>query len=72
MDVDAFMGEVKTKRLADMGIDPADIDALIEERTAARAAKDWARADAIRAELTDKHIEVRDGAGGAEWRVRLG
>jgi len=46
------------------------IDALIAERVDARAAKDWTRADAIRAELTALNVEVMDSASGATWRLR--
>ena len=66
-----FFTEVKTKRLAAQGIAVSDIDALITDRADARAAKDWARADAIRDELDAKGIDVRDGAAGVTWRVRV-
>ena len=46
------------------------IDALIARRVAARAAKDWASADAIRAELTALNVEVMDNATGATWRLK--
>jgi len=46
------------------------IDALIAERVGARTAKDWTRADAIRAELTALNVEVMDSATGATWRLR--
>ncbi len=46
----------------------AAIDALIAERIAARADKDFARADEIRDELTAKGIVLEDGAGGTTWR----
>jgi len=48
----------------------AKIDALIARRVAARAAKDWASADAIRAELTALNVEVMDNPTGATWRLR--
>ena len=48
----------------------ARIESLIADRVAARAAKDWARADAIRAELTAMNVEVMDSATGATWRMR--
>lgn len=44
------------------------IDALIEDRNAARAAKDFARADEIRDELDAQGIVLEDGAGGTTWR----
>jgi len=55
------------------GADPvltARIDALIADRVAARGAKDWPRADAIRAELTDLGVEVMDNATGATWKLK--
>lgn len=50
---------------------PADIKALLEAREAARAAKDWAKADALRAELAEKGYKIEDGAGGARV-VKMG
>ncbi|AQS84132.1 MAG: cysteine--tRNA ligase [Acetobacter aceti] len=50
------------------GPSEAAIDALIAERLAARKAKDFARADAIRKELTDKGVVLEDGPGGTTWR----
>ena len=44
------------------------IDALIEERNAARADKDFARADEIRDQLDAQGIVLEDGAGGTTWR----
>jgi cysteinyl-tRNA synthetase len=50
------------------GADDAEIDALVAERQAARAAKDWARADEIRDELAARGIVVEDTAdGGVRW-----
>ena len=48
----------------------ARIDGLIADRVAARAAKDWARADSIRAELTALNVEVMDNPTGATWRIK--
>ncbi|HWJ82926.1 MAG TPA: cysteine--tRNA ligase [Nocardioides sp.] len=42
---------------------------LLEERTAARAAKDWARADAIRDRIKAAGIEVTDTPDGPTWTV---
>ena len=48
--------------------DTARIDALLEERLAARRAKDWARADAIRDQLAAEGVEIMDGPQGSTWR----
>jgi cysteinyl-tRNA synthetase len=48
--------------------DVAAIEAAITERLAARKARDFARADAIRAEWAGKGIAFEDGAQGTTWR----
>jgi len=43
---------------------------LLEERAAARADKDWTRADAIRDRIAAAGIEVEDTPDGPKWTVR--
>ena len=45
-----------------------DIEALIEERQAARKAKNFARADEIRDMLADKGIILEDTRAGVKWK----
>jgi len=45
------------------------IEELIKQRAKAKAEKDFASADAIRARLTDMKIEVMDTPGGTVWEV---
>jgi cysteinyl-tRNA synthetase len=45
----------------------ARIDALVRERDAAREAKDWARADEIRAQLGADGITLEDSRKGTRW-----
>ena len=52
----------------DRGEDAAEIDALVAEREAARGARDYARADAIRDELAARGIEILDTRDGTRWR----
>jgi cysteinyl-tRNA synthetase len=51
----------------------AAVDALVagllEERAAARAAKDWARADAIRDRIAAAGIAVEDTSDGPKWTL---
>ncbi|MEJ2307709.1 MAG: cysteine--tRNA ligase [Gammaproteobacteria bacterium] len=45
-----------------------EIEAMIEQRIQARAARNWAEADRIRDELDALGIVLEDGAGGTSWR----
>jgi cysteinyl-tRNA synthetase len=45
-----------------------EIDALVADRVAARAAKDFAAADRIRDELSARGVEVMDNPSGSTWR----
>jgi cysteinyl-tRNA synthetase len=47
----------------------AEVEAKLAERKAARAARDFARADAIRAELRAQGVEIEDGPTGTTWKV---
>jgi cysteinyl-tRNA synthetase len=49
-------------------ISDEQIDAMIEERKNARAAKDYARGDEIRDQLADMNIEIMDSPDGTTWR----
>ena len=45
----------------------AEVEALIEQRNQARAAKDWAAADAIRDKLKEMNIVLKDTPQGVQW-----
>ena len=47
---------------------PTDLSTLLEERAAARAARDWATADRLRDELAARGIAVEDTRDGQRWR----
>lgn len=68
-DADAFFLSDRDKELRKQGLNAADIEALVEQRNAARAAKDWATADAIRAQLAQHHIVLKDAAGQTSWMI---
>ena len=48
--------------------DQAEFDAIALRRQEARAAKDWAAADAARDEAKAKGIVLEDGPDGTTWR----
>ena len=50
-------------------VDSAGIESLILERQNAKAARDFARADAIRAELLARGIVLKDSALGTTWEA---
>ena len=53
------------------GIDGAWVEERIAARLAARKARDFAKADAIRTEVAARGVELRDSPSGTEWRVLL-
>jgi cysteinyl-tRNA synthetase len=64
-----FLLPRRERLCARKGIAPAAVEARIAERAAARAGKDFARADEIRRELKDQGIELMDSPTGTSWRV---
>ena len=46
----------------------AEVEALIAERTAAKKAKNFARADQIREQLLDQGIILEDTKSGVRWK----
>jgi cysteinyl-tRNA synthetase len=53
--------------LARAGVDVAEVERLFAERQEARAAKDWARSDALRDQLAAMGVEIQDTAAGSTW-----
>jgi cysteinyl-tRNA synthetase len=65
-----FLRRLDDLLLARKNIARAQIDSLVTQRSAARAGRDFARADELRAELTKLGIAVQDSAEGTEWEVQ--
>ncbi|HXL95056.1 MAG TPA: cysteine--tRNA ligase [Streptosporangiaceae bacterium] len=77
---DALLGlELATLQLADVdrrrtvadlsATEVGEIEQLVADRSAARADRDWARADDIRAELDKRGVQVTDTSTGAVWQL---
>ena len=56
--------DLKARRI---GLEVERVETLLVERGEARKAKDFERADAIRAELAELGVEIRDFAGETTW-----
>ena len=52
-------------------VPPESVRRLVDERSAARTARDWARADELRARIAELGWEVQDGPAGSTARPRL-
>ncbi len=54
-------------RPSSSGLDEAEVNALVAEREAARAARDWKRADELRQRLAEAGVTLKDSRGGTTW-----
>ncbi|HSK43806.1 MAG TPA: cysteine--tRNA ligase, partial [Candidatus Binatia bacterium] len=61
-------GILKESEVPANAISDAEVDRLIEERNAAKKARDFARSDAIRKQLSDAGILVEDTKDGTRWK----
>ena len=59
-----------TDAVGEEGPTGEEIDALIEERIAAKANRDFERADQIRDDLEALGVVLEDGPDGTQWRRR--
>ncbi len=68
---EVYWKRTKARRLRLRGLDAATIDARVAERTEARKAKDWKRADEIRKELSELGIEIFDATDASTWKISI-
>lgn len=66
---DDFLQELRNTRARRLGLDTARVESLLAERVEARAARDFARADAARDALNSLGVQVRDTPDGPVWDI---
>jgi cysteinyl-tRNA synthetase len=64
-----FLLDLRNMRSQRKGLDPAEIESLVEARQAARKNKNFEESDRVRAELADKGVEVQDTPAGPVWDI---
>ncbi len=62
------VGVAGLDREAASAVDESYIEMKIDERNAARAARDWATSDRIRDELAAAGVALKDGPEGTTWK----
>jgi len=65
-----FIARIKSRKSTGLSIAVEEIEALVEERAAARKSRDFKRSDEIRDQLLAAGIELLDNAAGTEWKVK--
>ncbi|HIW79731.1 MAG TPA: cysteine--tRNA ligase, partial [Candidatus Bilophila faecipullorum] len=66
---ETFLASLREIRARRRGLDMNKVVELLRERQEARAAKDFARSDAVRDELAALGVEVRDTPEGPVWDI---
>ena len=64
-----FLVTLDDMLLKKKGLARAQIDQLVQDRSAARAAKDFKKSDELRDQLVQMGIAVSDSASGSDWEV---
>ncbi len=65
-----YKARVLATKKETMGLDVSQIETLIEQRKAAREAKNWAKADQCRDALTAMGVVLEDTAQGTVWKAK--
>ena len=68
-DPKAYLAQRRARLVKRRALDVAAVERLLAARVAARAAKDFTRSDAIRAELAAVGVAVHDTPHGTDWSV---
>ena len=64
-----YFDKKQTQVFEQKSVDPTMIAKMVEERSAARKAKNWKKADQIRNQLVDMDVILEDRAEGTVWKI---
>jgi cysteinyl-tRNA synthetase len=67
----SYLARRYARVMVERGLDSAKVEEVVARRTAARAARDFAAADALRQELLALGVEVKDTPAGTVWKPLL-
>ena len=67
-EAEGRIGEAAPELVLRLALSDAEIEALVAERSEAKKARNFARADAIRAELLAKGVVIEDSKDGVRWK----
>jgi len=67
-EAEGRIGEAAPELVAKLALSDEAIEALVAERTEAKKARNFARADAIRVELAAKGVAIEDSKDGVRWK----
>jgi len=67
LDFDRALGLGLTDHASGEAALPDEVSALVQQREAARSARDWAAADALREAIREHGYEIRDTPSGTRW-----
>ncbi len=68
-DAEGYLAERRDLKARRIGLDVAKVESLLAERAQAREDKDWAQADAVRDQLAELGVKIRDVAGQSSWAL---
>jgi cysteinyl-tRNA synthetase len=71
-DPDDYLRRHRQRAALRTGLSVEWVEARISERIAARTARDWAQADAVRDQLAGAGVVLMDHAGGTDWQIAEG
>jgi cysteinyl-tRNA synthetase len=69
-DVQGLIDDLKNKYVNKLGLDITEVENKIQERTTAKAEKNYEVADKIRSELDEQGIILNDSKEGTTWDIK--